>query len=262
MQHESDSRKELEERVHALEQEKRVRDEFIATVCHDLRTPLNAIGGWAALLNAGKAGPDEMRRIAEAIDRNVRIQAKLIGDLLDLSRLMSGTLALEMHEVHLPRTVESVARTFLAAIEQKNLKLEQHIDGDAPPIRADVARVEQVITSLIDNAVKFTPDGGRIGVRVRREGPWVECAVTDSGEGIEPHLLPGLFSRFDSERAPGTPKPLGKGLGLAIARHLVDLHGGRINVTSEGFGKGTAVSVAFPIPPAGAEPALATRQAG
>ena len=239
--------RELAKTVEALEQANRLKDEFLANVSHELRTPLNAIAGWAAILKLGRAAPEEIRSIGARIERNVRMQAKLVSDLLDLSRIMSGGLPLQLYAVRIEEIIDAALQTVSVAARDKGVTIEKRVDANVPAINADAMRMEQVVTNLVDNAVKFTPAGGRVEIAVTAKGPWLRCVVTDTGQGIAPDFLPNVFSRFRQQEGATTRKHGGTGLGLSIARHLVELHGGRIEAFSAGEGTGTAITVELPI---------------
>jgi len=222
----------------------RLKDEFFANVSHELRTPMNAIIGWAHLLRTGRLDDTQRPRALESIDRGARTQARLIEDLLDVSRIVSGKLVLERQPVNLAAVVAAAVESQRAAAQEKGLTLQT---GAAPPnftVLGDLARLQQVMQSLLSNAVKFTPSGGRIVLTLACIGAETCVSVADTGEGIVAERLPYLFDRFrqtDVTRAHG-----GLGLGLAIARHVVELHGGAIRAASEGAGRGATFTVTLP----------------
>ena len=214
----------------------RSKDEFLATVSHELRTPLNAIVGWSRLLS-DPALPEERRRHGvEVIQRNAAAQARLIEELLDVSRIVSGKMRLEVHNVDLVKSIEAVIESVQPALEAKEIALERRLDEAAGSIFGDAARLQQVVWNLLSNATKFTPARGKVVVTLRQTESGVEISVADNGPGIAADFLPYVFDRF--RQADGSISRLhgGLGLGLAISRHLVELHGGAIGVTSDGAG--------------------------
>jgi PAS domain S-box-containing protein len=239
------------ERVARSEAERanRVKDDFMAMVSHELRTPLNAIVGWAQLLLA--APPDEAstRRGLEVIGRNARIQAQLISDLLDVSRIVSGKLLLDTQNVNLTSVIESAIETVDPSADAKRITIVRRLDHDPATAltMGDPARLQQVIWNLLSNAIKFTPEGGRVEVELKRVESKVEISVSDTGAGIEPQLLDKIFDRFYQQQdGPTTRRHGGLGLGLSIVRHLVELHGGSVRAWSDGEGKGATFTVVLP----------------
>ncbi|HEX2826944.1 MAG TPA: ATP-binding protein [Burkholderiales bacterium] len=227
----------------------RQKDAFIATVSHELRTPLNAISGWAHLLQSGLIGPDRTAQALEVISRNVKSQTELIEDLLDISRMASGKLSVSIEHVDLVPLVERVLEEVALSVEAKGLKLKRILDSEAP-VLGDADRLRQVVSNLLTNAVKFTPKGGSISVVVQRQRSDVEISVTDTGQGIAADFLPHVFEAFRQAESSMSRRTSGLGLGLAITRKLVELHGGRIEAESEGEGRGAAFRVRLPIAPA------------
>ena len=204
----------------------RLKDDFLATLSHELRTPLAAIVSWTRLLGEGTLTPAEAQKGIEVIDRNARLQSRLISDILDISRIVSGKMRLEVQAVDPAPVVESVLDTLEPAIQAKSIRVEPVLDPAAGPLSADPGRLHQVVWNLLSNAIKFTPPEGRIHVRLERANSYVEFTVEDSGPGIEPAFLPHVFDRFRQADASSTRRQGGLGLGLAIVRHLVELHGG------------------------------------
>jgi signal transduction histidine kinase/CheY-like chemotaxis protein len=225
----------------------RAKDEFLAAVSHELRTPLNAILGWARLLSAGL--DDQKRsRAAETIERNASTMAQLIEDLLDISRIISGKMRLDITSVDLRRVVEAAVEAVKPAADAKQIRIEMNLDPGAGPIFGDATRLQQVVWNLLSNAVKFTPKGGHASVALRRVESLVEIVVTDSGKGIDPRFLPYAFDPFRQAEGGISRTSGGLGLGLAIARNLVELHGGRIEASSPGEGRGARFAVRIPLP--------------
>jgi signal transduction histidine kinase/ActR/RegA family two-component response regulator len=230
----------------AAEAANRMKDEFLAVLSHELRTPLNAILGWAALLRRNSLSEEQVQRAVESIERNSRLQAQLIDDLLDVSRVISGSLRLDMQLVELSDVVEEAIATVTPASTSKGVVLER---GASTPslVRGDSARLQQIVWNLLSNAIKFTPAGSRVRVELRRLGDMVELQVIDSGEGIEPELLPHVFERFWQADSSSTRTRGGLGLGLAIVKHLVQLHGGTVEASSAGRGQGATFTVQLPL---------------
>lgn len=225
----------------------RLKDEFLATVSHELRTPLNAILGWTQMLLAGKVAQAATHRALETIERNARTQNQLIEDILDVSRIISGKLRLEVQPVDLVTVIEAALDTVHPAAEAKGIRLTAVLDPEAGPVAGDSGRLQQVVWNLLSNAVKFTPKGGRVQVQLLRIDSHIEIVVSDTGVGISQALLPLVFERFrqgdgSSSRAYG-----GLGLGLAIVRHLVELHGGSVVAESAGEDQGTVFTVHLPL---------------
>jgi len=229
------------------ERANQLKDEFLATLSHELRTPLNAIVGWAQILKSTEAKPEDYREGIEAIERNAKAQTELISDLLDVSRIISGKMRLELQPVDPVSLIRSAVEGFSATAIAKGIVVDQDLDPRVGTIRADPGRLQQVIWNLGHNAVKFTPAGGEITVRMRRIENELEITVSDTGQGINPAFLPHIFERFRQEDGTTRRNHGGLGLGLAIVKHLVEMHGGRINAASEGEGKGAAFTVYLPL---------------
>ncbi len=225
----------------------RMKDEFLATLSHELRTPLNAIVGWAHVLRGGPLDKAVVARAVDTIDRNARTQTQLISDILDVSRIVTGKLRLSVGPVELPAVVESSLEAARPAAAAKEIRIEAEIDPLAGPVSGDSDRLQQVVGNLLANAIKFTPKGGRVKMRLTRLESAVEIVVEDSGVGIAPEYLPRLFERFRHPDASTTRPHGGIGLGLAIVRHLVELHGGSVEATSEGRGRGASFRVRLPL---------------
>ncbi|MEO8433936.1 MAG: PAS domain S-box protein [Pyrinomonadaceae bacterium] len=224
----------------------RMKDEFLATVSHELRTPLTAIMGWSHMLRKGKLDEVTLARAVETIDRNAKAQAQLVEDILDVSRMIMGKLRLNVGPVDVAAVINAAIDSVQLAADSKGIKLEVTLDPSARRTVGDASRLQQVVWNLISNAIKFTPSGGRVAVRLERADPFVQIRVTDTGCGINPDFLPFVFDRF--RQADGTPTRMhgGLGLGLAIAKHLVELHGGSVQADSAGDGQGATFTINLP----------------
>lgn len=239
---------EAEQRARAeAERVNQMKDEFLATLSHELRTPLNAIFGWAQLLKMDSKNPEILAEGIDVIDRNVRLQTDLIEDLLDMSRIISGKIRLDVKRVDLPELIVNAIETVRPAAEAKEVRLERIVDPLAGPVSGDTNRLQQVLWNLLANAIKFTPRGGKVQVVLERVNSHVELSVADTGEGIEPAFLPFLFDRFSQADASTTRKHGGLGLGLSIVKTLVELHGGTIRADSAGQGQGATFVIELPI---------------
>jgi PAS domain S-box-containing protein len=225
----------------------RLKDEFLATVSHELRTPLNAILGWTVMLRSGKLKPDKAAEALETIERSARAQNRLVEDLLDVSRIVTGRLQLKFQPVALAKVVEAAVAAARPAAEAKSIALQVVFDSLPCEVTGDADRLQQVIWNLISNAVKFTPRGGRVQAQLERAGSHVEIKVSDTGEGIAPEFLPHVFDRFRQADGSIQRRHGGLGLGLAIVRHLVELHGGEVSVESPGPGQGATFTVILPL---------------
>jgi PAS domain S-box-containing protein len=243
-------RKRLEEALHRraedLDAANRAKEDFLATLSHELRTPLNAMLGWTRLLRLGRLDMDGTARALETIERNARLQEQLIADILDVSRIVTGKLRLEVRPIELAVLVEAAADSIRPAAEAKEITVDLSV-GFRGRVMGDPDRLQQVIWNLLTNAVKFTPSGGRVGISLSRLGRVAELTVSDTGEGIAPELLPFIFDRFRQGDTSVTRPHGGLGLGLAIVRHIVELHGGRVQVFSDGPNRGATFTVHLPI---------------
>ena len=224
----------------------RVKDEFLANLSHELRTPLNAIVGWASMLRNDTLTPEETRRAIEIIDRNAKAQTQLIESVLDVSRIVSGKLQFDSRPVEVEKVIEAAIDSMRPAADAKNIKLRLHVSANVPPVSGDFNRLQQVVWNLISNAVKFSPGGTGIDVQLKTVAAQVQIVVKDNGHGIGADFLPHVFERFRQADASTTKKFGGLGLGLAIVRHLVELHGGSVEVESDGEGKGATFTVKLP----------------
>ncbi len=229
------------------EKTNQLKDEFLSTLSHELRTPLMAILGWANILNSGEFDAVTTTSALETIERNARAQVKLIDDLLDVSRIITGKLRLDVHQVELAEVIESAIASVRPAAQAKGIHLQILLDSKAGPISGDADRLRQVMWNLLTNAIKFTPKQGRVQVRLERINSHVEIVVSDNGQGIEPEFLPLVFDRFRQADQASTRSYGGLGLGLSIVRQLVELHGGTIQVDSTGAGQGATFTVQLPL---------------
>ena len=235
-----------EERQRA-EEANRLKDDFLATVSHELRTPLTAMIGWVKMLRTGRLPPDKYARALETVDRNTQAQAQLIEDLLDVSRIISGKLRMETQPVHLVDVVQGAMDSVRPAAEAKAIQLQAELEPDGDLVMGDAGRLQQVVWNLVSNAVKFSPGGSRVRVVLRREDGAAEVTVVDEGPGIPADFLPHLFERFTQLDGGTTRRHGGLGLGLAIVRHLVELHGGTVRAVSDGPGRGATFTVRLPL---------------
>jgi len=251
-------RKRIEaEREHLLEAERAARseaervsvmkDQFLATVSHELRTPLNAILGWSQVLRARSHNDQDLADGLEVIERNTRVQTQLIEDLLDMSRIVSGKIRLDVQQVDLPEAIKAAVASVQHSADARDIRLSVVLDPLAGPVRGDPARLQQCFWNLLTNAIKFTPRGGRVQVSLERVNSHVEISVSDNGQGIKPEFLPHLFERFRQADASTTRRHGGLGLGLSIVKHLVELHGGKIRAKSAGEGQGSTFIIDLPI---------------
>lgn len=227
----------------------RLKDEFLATVSHELRTPLTAILGWSHLLRTGRLDEKGSDRALETIERNARTQAQLIEDLLDVSRIITGKLRLDVRPVNPNTFIEAAIEAVMPAAESKGVRVQKIMDTGIISVSGDPVRLQQVVWNLLSNAIKFTPKGGRVQVRLERVNSHLEIAVSDSGAGISPEFLPYVFDRFRQADGRTTRQHGGLGLGLAIARHLVEMHGGSVRADSPGLGLGSTFTVLLPVAP-------------
>jgi signal transduction histidine kinase/ActR/RegA family two-component response regulator len=240
----------LEERAEVLRREQlvnRMKDEFLMTVSHELRTPLNAIYGWARMLATGQIREEQRDRAIEVIERNAFAQTQLVNDLLDVSRAISGKVRLNVQSVDLRQVVVAAVDTVQPAADAKGVRIQTVLDPGAGPVSGDRDRLQQVVWNLLSNAIKFTPRNGRVQVRLERVNSRAEIVVSDTGAGIDRDFLPHVFDRFRQGDAGTTRQSAGLGLGLAIVRHLVELHGGSVAAESDGPGRGATFRIGLPL---------------
>ena len=228
------------------EESNRLKDEFLATVSHELRTPLTAILGWARMLQSESLDEAMAVNAIETIRRNAKAQSQIIDDILDVSRIITGKLAMDLHPLELAPIIEAAVDVVRPTAEAKGLRIQTELPAQPMVVAGDSNRLQQIIWNLLSNAIKFTPSGGRVLLKVEDRGSQVEIRVTDNGQGISKEFLPFVFDRFRQADSTTTRQHGGLGLGLAIARHLVEIHGGAIKATSEGANKGSTFSVLLP----------------
>ena len=224
-----------------------MKDEFLATVSHELRTPLNSIIGWCHMIRSGRLDGTTVTRALETIERNAKVQAQLVEDILDVSRVITGKLHLSTAPVDLSAVINSSIDAVQLAAESKNIQLEVTLSPVARFTIGDASRLQQVVWNLLSNAIKFTPHGGKVAVKLERAGDSVRIMISDSGQGISTEFLPFIFDRFRQADGTSTRRHGGLGLGLAIVRQLVELHGGTVSASSEGEGLGTTFTVELPL---------------
>jgi PAS domain S-box-containing protein len=240
-------RKEAElARLASAEEASRLKDEFLATLSHELRTPLNAVLGWVQMLQTDALSPDRMRRAVDVIGRNARLQAQLIEDILDVSRIITGKLEIERVPVRIDQLLDTAISGVLPAAKAKRIQVSRDICTDLPPIDGDPKRLQQVLGNVLSNAIKFTPEGGAVDVRCLTTGDGVLIEVRDSGAGIAAEFLPYVFDRFRQADCRATRQHGGLGLGLALARYLVEQHKGEIRAESAGLDRGTTLEIRLP----------------
>jgi signal transduction histidine kinase/ActR/RegA family two-component response regulator len=236
------------------EQANHLKDEFLATVSHELRTPLNAVLGWARMLGSMQLPPDRVKHAIATIERNAAALAHIIDDLLDVSRIVAGTLHLDPEPVDLVAVAQAALDGVRPLAAARNVLLE--FSPDLPAIESvsgDAGRLQQVLVNLLANAIKFTPEGGRVDVVIESSNGHMEVRVIDTGQGIDPDFLPHVFERFRQAGNAATGRHTGLGLGLSIVRQLVELHGGTVRAASDGVGRGATFTVCLPIPSAEAQ---------
>jgi signal transduction histidine kinase/ActR/RegA family two-component response regulator len=242
----------------------RAKDEFVAVLSHELRTPLNAVMGWTELARRPGQTPEQLDKALAVVDRNARQLGQIIGDMLDMSRILSGKLRVDLDTVELAGVVGAALDGVQSAAAAKGVEIRRRLDRRGANVLGDPSRLQQVVYNLVSNAIKFTPKGGRVDVSVKARGAHVELAVTDTGQGVDPAVLPHLFERFWQADASASRCHGGLGLGLSIVKHLVELHGGTVRAESQGIGKGTRFVVELPLRQElalGAAPAAARRSA-
>ncbi len=233
-------------RLHA-EESNRLKDEFLATVSHELRTPLTPLLGWTHMLQTQEVDAELLASGLEVIERNVRVQAQIVNDILDVSRIMTGKLRLEMQAVALAPIIEAAIETVSPAAIAKEIRVNTSLDPQLDDVRCDPDRLQQIVWNLLSNAIKFTPEGGEVNVSLARRDGKAQITVNDSGQGISADFLPHVFDRFRQADSSYTRKHGGLGLGLAIVRHLVELHGGTVKAHSDGADRGATFTVSLPL---------------
>ncbi|MGH9850234.1 MAG: hybrid sensor histidine kinase/response regulator [Blastocatellia bacterium] len=253
----TDRKRAEREREQLLQQEKAARaeaqaanqskDEFLAVVSHELRNPLNSILGYARLLRGRTADAAQIKQLVEIIERNGRMQLKLIEDLLDTARIITGKLRLEVQPVDLISVIADALDVARPAAQAKDIKLISDLDPLAGQITGDPSRLRQIVWNLLSNAIKFSPEGGRVEITLKRAGPHVRIAVRDTGKGIEPEFLPHIFERFRQGDMSSARRAGGLGLGLSLVKHLVELHGGTVEAESAGAGQGATFTIQLPL---------------
>ena len=248
----------LERESHARQQAEeasRLKEEFLATVSHELRTPLNAVVGWSRLLRSGQLDRDGATHAVEVIERNAAAQRQIIEDLLDVSRIITGKLRINTQPVDLLLIIHAAIDAVRPAAEAKEITISTHIEAPDPIVRADSERLQQVLWNLLANAVKFTPSGGKVDVYLEQRGALAEIRIEDTGPGVPAEFLPRIFERFSQADGSSTRKHGGLGLGLAIVRHLVELHGGTVSAANREEG-GAVLTVRLPILKTSHEPQM------
>ena len=244
-----------EERIHRIREQEartqaesanRAKDEFLAMISHELRTPLNSMLGWVSILRGSQDNAEVAARAIDAIERSARAQNKLVNDLLDITRIANGSLWIEKQPVPLVNVIESAVDEAFPAANAKSIDLEVNLDHSVDLVSGDPNRLQQVINNLLQNAVKFTPEGGRVAVRLERDGGCAKVTVADTGKGISPEFLPFVFDRYRQAKDTADRRG-GLGLGLAISRHIVELHGGSISADSDGEDQGATFRLILPL---------------
>jgi len=231
------------------EESSRLKEEFLATISHELRTPLSAILGWARMLRLGQLSPENVAKALDTIERNARAQAQLVDDLLDVSRIITGKLRMDVRPADPNAFIDAAVEAVRPAAEAKGVRVQKVVDTGLLSIPGDPVRLQQVVWNLLSNAIKFTPREGRVQIRSERVNSHLEIVVSDTGQGIAPDFLPHVFDRFRQADQKTSRQHGGMGLGLAIVRHLVELHGGTVRADSEGEGRGATFTVMLPISP-------------
>ena len=241
---------ENERRYREAEAANRAKDEFLAMLSHELRTPMTAILGWVRMLRMGDLDPESTETAVDAIERSTSLQAQLIEDILDVSRIVTGKMRLKKEPIDLVKSLEQAVETVRHTAEDRQIRLTAEVEGEIPELQGDGGRLQQVFWNLLSNAIKFTPDGGQVTAHLRREDGDLVVEVRDSGQGIDKEFLPFVFERFRQANSTESRPHGGLGLGLAIVKHLAQLHGGTVGADSEGEGKGAVFTVRLPLEPA------------
>jgi len=229
------------------EKANRLKDEFLATVSHELRTPLHAILGWSTIARTNDLDAESMSRAMEVIERSARNQNQIISDILDVSRIITGKLHLNLRSLRLSLVVQAAIDTLRPSLDAKQIRLETAFDADKEMISGDADRLQQILWNLLSNAVKFTPEDGKIEIVLSYRNNYAEIVVKDNGSGIEPEFLPFVFDRFRQADGKINRKHGGLGLGLAVVRHLTELHGGSVSVSSDGIERGSTFTIRLPL---------------
>ncbi len=225
----------------------RQKDEFLAMVSHELRGPLNSMLGWIHLLKGGKLKADDVQKALDTIERNCKLQVRIIEDLLDTTRILNGNLRLQISSVNFISIIEEALKAAYPMVEAKAITLNRTLDSSIERVAGDPERLHQVVSNLISNAIKFTPEGGRIDVRLEKQDEYAQLAVSDTGIGIAQHFLPSVFDRYKRADNQTSKRHSGLGLGLAIVRHIVEAHNGTVKVHSDGEGYGATFFVNIPL---------------
>ena len=241
--------KENERLFRQAEESSRLKEEFLATISHELRTPLSAVLGWTRMLRMGQLSEEDRTKALDTIERNARAQAQLIDDLLDVSRIVTGKLRMDVRASDPNSFIDAAVEAVRPAAAAKGVNVQKVIDTGAVAIPGDPVRLQQVVWNLLSNAIKFTPRGGHVQIRSERVNSHLEIVVADTGQGIASDFLPHVFDRFRQADQKTSRQHGGMGLGLAIVRHLVELHGGTVSAASEGVGQGATFTVMLPITP-------------
>jgi len=251
-----------EELLEELQRANQAKDRFLATLSHELRTPLSAIMGWVSLMHDKQLGPDKVDAAIESTYRNAQIQKGLIDDLLDMSRISVGQLSLENRIVHLPEIIRHALDSVRFMAAHKHIEVDSDVEETIPAISGDARRLQQIIWNLLTNAVKFTPDGGRIILHAHHQDRNVQIQISDTGQGMSPDFMPYAFDTFRQEQDSTTRPYNGMGLGLAIVKQLTELHGGKVSAFSAGVGKGSTFTVTLPVVDMAAAAGQAAQRAG
>ena len=238
---------EAEEAKRQAEEANRLKDEFLTTISHELRTPLTAVMGWISMLRSGRLDEVAAYKALETIDRNVKAQAQLIEDLLDISRIVTGKMRIDTKPLNLSSIIHMAVDSIMPAAQAKGIRLQVIIDPSTGSVLGDRDRLQQVIWNLLSNAVKFTPAGGRVQIQMEPSESHVEVTISDNGIGVDPEFLPRIFERFSQEDSSNTRSYGGLGMGLSIVKYITELHGGTAKAFSEGTAKGTTFTVALPL---------------
>ena len=236
---------ENERRYREAEAQNRAKDNFLATLSHELRTPMTSILGWVQFLRGGEYSHEELREALQMIESSAKLQKRLIDDMLDVSRIVLGKFNVDLHPIHLSEIVEAAVTNARPDATERGVRLTSEIEAADDVVAADATRLQQVIGNILSNAIKFTPPGKQVDLRLQRSDGKIRIAVRDEGEGIDPTFLPHVFERL--RQGDGATKRTGLGLGLAIARHIIELHQGNITAESAGIGKGATFTITLPV---------------